>query len=127
MKTLIKNAKVVLPEEILQTSVLLEGAKIADIDVAGQVDAVDVLHDHVVTTDRAAPLSQAEGVGHEGVANAPPDYPIAYDAGKALHQAAKVHGETGFGAQWAGQGAPLARSMPVAELIATIAAEMGAA
>ena len=43
MKTLIKNAKVVLPEEILQTSVLLEGAKIADIDVAGQVDAEEVL------------------------------------------------------------------------------------
>ena len=43
MKTLIKNAKVVLPEEILQTSVLLEGSKIADIDVAGQVDAEEVL------------------------------------------------------------------------------------
>lgn len=34
-----------------------------------------------------------------------PDYPITYDAGKALNVAAKAKGETGFGAQWAGQGA----------------------
>lgn len=47
----------------------------------------------------------------------PPDYPIAYDAGKALNAAAKVAGETGFGAQWAGQGAPLHRAMPAASLI----------
>jgi nitronate monooxygenase len=38
-----------------------------------------------------------------------PAYPIAYDAGKALNAAAKATGEAGFGAQWAGQGAPLAR------------------
>ena len=42
-------------------------------------------------------------------AGAIPDYPVAYDAGKALHAAAKSAGESGFGAQWAGQGAPLAR------------------
>jgi len=35
-----------------------------------------------------------------------PSYPIAYDAGKALHQAAKAKREFGFGAQWAGQGRP---------------------
>lgn len=57
----------------------------------------------------------------------PPDYPIAYDAGKALHAAAKARGEFGFGAQWAGQGAPLARSMPAAELVATLRAEISAA
>lgn len=56
----------------------------------------------------------------------PPDYPIAYDAGKALNQAAKAHGDGGYGAQWAGQGAPLARALPAAELIARIAAEMAA-
>jgi nitronate monooxygenase len=39
-----------------------------------------------------------------------PDYPIAYDAGMALHDAAKAAGEFGYGAQWAGQGAPLARA-----------------
>lgn len=53
-----------------------------------------------------------------------PDYPIAYHAGKALNAAAKAKGEHGFGAQWAGQGAPLARAMPAAELVATLAAEL---
>ncbi|QGP78335.1 NAD(P)H-dependent flavin oxidoreductase [Sphingobium sp. CAP-1] len=53
-----------------------------------------------------------------------PDYPIAYDAGKALNQAAKAVGETGYGAQWAGQGAPLARSLPAADLIAALVEEM---
>lgn len=46
-----------------------------------------------------------------------PDYPIAYDAGKALNKAAKAAGEPGFGAQWAGQGAPLHRGMPAASLV----------
>lgn len=54
----------------------------------------------------------------------PPDYPIAYDAGKALHAAAKAHGEYGFGAQWAGQGAPLARAMPAARLVEVLRAEL---
>ncbi len=59
----------------------------------------------------------------EWVASAPaetPDYPIAYDAGKALHAAAKAAGESGFGAHWAGQGAPLCRSMPAADLVALL-------
>jgi len=55
----------------------------------------------------------------------PPDYPIAYDAGKALNAAAKAQGEHGFGAQWVGQGAPLARSMPASELMRTLAREAG--
>lgn len=54
-----------------------------------------------------------------------PSYPIAYDAGKALNAAAKAAGETGYGAQWAGQGAPLARSLPAAELVAALAKELG--
>ena len=53
-----------------------------------------------------------------------PAYPIAYDAGKALNAAGKAAGNTGFGAQWAGQGAPLSRPMPAAELVALLAAEM---
>lgn len=53
-----------------------------------------------------------------------PDYPTAYDAGKALHAAAKAKGEFGYGAQWAGQGALLARSLPAADLIAQLRAEM---
>jgi nitronate monooxygenase len=53
-----------------------------------------------------------------------PAYPIAYDAGKALHAAAKAAGDSTYGAQWAGQGAPLARRLPAAELIAALASEM---
>ena len=53
-----------------------------------------------------------------------PDYPIAYDAGKALNAAAKARGEHGFGAHWAGQGAPLARTMPATELVATLRREL---
>jgi nitronate monooxygenase len=53
-----------------------------------------------------------------------PDYPIAYDAAKALHGAAKVAGEFGYGAQWAGQGAPLARAIPAAELVAQLRSEI---
>lgn len=55
----------------------------------------------------------------------PPGYPATYDAGKALNAAAKAAGETGFGAQWAGQGAPLSRAMPAAELVALLASEGG--
>ncbi len=53
-----------------------------------------------------------------------PSYPIAYDAGKALHAAAKAAREFGYGAQWAGQGAPLARALPAAELVRLLAEEM---
>ena len=54
-----------------------------------------------------------------------PAYPVAYDLGKALHAAAKVTGEYGYGAQLAGQGAPLARTLPAAELVAALVAELG--
>jgi nitronate monooxygenase len=54
----------------------------------------------------------------------PPDYPRAYDAGKALNAAAKAAGSHGYGAQWAGQGAPLARDMPAAELVETLMKEL---
>ena len=53
-----------------------------------------------------------------------PDYPIAYDAGKALHTAAKARGEHGFGAHWAGQGAPLTRAMPAVRLVETLRDEL---
>jgi nitronate monooxygenase len=56
-----------------------------------------------------------------------PDYPITYDAGKSLHTAAKAAGEFGYGAQWAGQGAPLSRTLPAAELVAQLRREMEAA
>jgi nitronate monooxygenase len=53
-----------------------------------------------------------------------PSYPIAYDAGKALNAAAKAAGDYAYGAQWAGQGAPLARTHPAADLVAAFAREM---
>jgi nitronate monooxygenase len=53
-----------------------------------------------------------------------PHYPVAYDAGKALHAAAKATGEFGYGAQWAGQAAALARSLPAAELFERLEAEL---
>jgi nitronate monooxygenase len=56
--------------------------------------------------------------------DAVPPYPVAYDAGKALNAAAKARGEFGYGAHWAGQGAPLARALPAAELVATLDAEL---
>jgi len=55
-----------------------------------------------------------------------PDYPKTYDASKALNAVAVAAGETGFGAQWAGQAAGLVRPMPAERLIQTLAAEMAA-
>ena len=54
----------------------------------------------------------------------PPDYPRAYDIGKALNAAAKAAGVGSYGAQWAGQGAPLARALPATEIVAALAAEL---
>ncbi len=62
----------------------------------------------------------AKGIEREAI----PKYPIAYDAAKELHAAAKAAGEFGYGAQWAGQGAPLARALPAAELVARLRSEM---
>jgi nitronate monooxygenase len=56
-----------------------------------------------------------------------PDYPIAYDAAKVLAVAAKAQGEGGFGAHWAGQGAPLARVMSAADLVRVLRDELAAA
>src|SRR5690606_5881737 len=53
-----------------------------------------------------------------------PAYPNAYDAGKALHEAAAARGDFEFAAMWAGQGAPLARELPAATLIAALVSEM---
>lgn len=54
-----------------------------------------------------------------------PDYPIAYDLGKALHAAATKQGDFSYGAQWVGQGAPLVRKMPAGALTRTLASELG--
>lgn len=58
----------------------------------------------------------------------PAAYPRAYDAAKQLHAAASRGGRgdeaTQYAAHWAGQGAPLARALPAAVLVDTLAAEM---
>ena len=56
-----------------------------------------------------------------------PGYPMVYDAGKALHQAASAQGHSDYAAHWAGQGAPLARALPAAELVQTLARELARA
>ncbi len=53
-----------------------------------------------------------------------PDYPLVYDGIKALQALAASQGCHDFAAQWAGQGAPLARALPATEMVATLVAEM---
>lgn len=49
-----------------------------------------------------------------------PDYPVAYDAAKALHAAASAKGNHEYAAQWAGSGAAKAVARPAAETFAAI-------
>ena len=53
-----------------------------------------------------------------------PDFPIAFDAAKALNAAAKAHGSSAFAARWAGEGVRLSRAMPATSLVATLAQEI---
>lgn len=55
-----------------------------------------------------------------------PGYSYTYDATKALQAVAAAQGCHDFAAQWAGQGAPLARELPAAELLAVLVAELHA-
>ncbi len=52
-----------------------------------------------------------------------PAYPVAYNAAKALHQAASATGNSDFAAHWAGQGAPLARALPASQLFTELCHE----
>ena len=56
-----------------------------------------------------------------------PDYPIAYDAGKALNRAGKAIGQDDYGAQWAGQGAPLVRALSTKALMQALDTELAQA
>ncbi|UQN10278.1 nitronate monooxygenase (plasmid) [Deinococcus sp. QL22] len=47
----------------------------------------------------------------------PAAYPVAYDAAKQLHATAAQRNNHEFAAHWAGQGAPLARELPAADLV----------
>ncbi|MGK5081169.1 NAD(P)H-dependent flavin oxidoreductase [Janthinobacterium sp. HLX7-2] len=65
-------------------------------------------------------------IEHGDAPGSPPPaaYPVAYDAAKQLHAAAAKAGNHGFAAHWAGQGAPLVRDMPAADLVARLVEEM---
>ncbi|MFG6082746.1 nitronate monooxygenase [Paracoccus litorisediminis] len=54
----------------------------------------------------------------------PAAYPRAYDAAKQLFAVAQRQGDFEFAAQWAGQGAPLARALPATELVGQLAQEL---
>lgn len=56
-----------------------------------------------------------------------PDYPIAYDAAKAVMAAARAAGEPGYKVHFAGQGAPLSRALPAARLVEVLREELAAA
>ncbi|TCW08541.1 nitronate monooxygenase [Raoultella sp. BIGb0138] len=64
-------------------------------------------------------------IGRRNPACRPPDYPVAYDIGKALAAAAKAQGDYRFGAHWAGQGVGAVRELPAAELIQRFVDECG--
>ncbi len=53
-----------------------------------------------------------------------PDYPITYDATKALNAAASKQGNHEFAVHWAGTGAATAREMPAGELVQVLADEL---
>lgn len=56
-----------------------------------------------------------------------PDYPRAYDAGKALHRVAMQVGSGDYAAHWAGQGAPRVRAMSTRALMRTLIEELDTA
>ncbi|KFI05270.1 nitronate monooxygenase family protein [Massilia sp. BSC265] len=56
-----------------------------------------------------------------------PDYPITYDAAKALHAAASGKNSQDYSVNWGGTNFAQARAMPAGELIATLAAEINEA
>ena len=99
------------------------GADQAYRDALAGPDAEHTVMTHAISGRLARCLRNRFTEWGEQAGLAPPGYPMTYDAGKALNAAAKAAGEGGFGAQWAGQGAPLARAVPAAELMATLASE----
>ena len=58
-------------------------------------------------------------------AGSPPTagYPMTYDVAKQLNAVASQQGNHEFAAQWAGQGAPMVREMPAAELMQVLVRE----
>ena len=87
-------------------------------------------HTAVTRTISGRPARGIAGPFQNHIAsNAPtvPDYPIAYDAAKHLHAAAKANSDMRYAPNWAGQGASMARALPAAELVGRLVEEIRAA
>ncbi|MBK0422078.1 nitronate monooxygenase [Leucobacter sp. CSA2] len=70
-------------------------------------------------TNRLIELGRAAGSAR------PADYPLAYDAGKQLHAAARALGDgRSYAAHWAGTGVHRARELPAGELVELLAREL---
>ncbi|ART62272.1 NAD(P)H-dependent flavin oxidoreductase [Kushneria marisflavi] len=89
--------------------------------------------ERAATTRLTSALSgrPARGIHNRFIAHAeqavglePAAYPVAYDAAKRLNAAARHLGHHEFAAHWAGQGAPLARELPAAQLVSTLMQEL---
>lgn len=65
-------------------------------------------------------FSEVGAAGHPP----PPDYPITYDAAKALHAAASGKGSQEYSVNWGGTNFAQARAMPAGELVAVLAKEI---
>ena len=65
-----------------------------------------------------------EALGEE---DALPDYPVAYDGGKALAKASVERGDGAFEVLWAGTGAGRGRDLPAGELVALLGRELAEA
>jgi nitronate monooxygenase len=94
----------------------------------GQGDAFETAVTDVISGRPARGLvnrlfSEVGAPGHPPL----PDYPIAYDAVKALHAAAAKQGNQDFSVNWAGQAYTLARALPAFELVRTLGAELARA
>lgn len=109
------------------TAFILSPESLADASYRALMQSEAALHTRQVTSISGRPargiagrwMTQIERDGAPPI----PDYPIAYDAGKALHAAAMAKGNHDFAVNWAGQAAAFARSMPAGEMIRTLVEE----
>ncbi|WP_263141608.1 nitronate monooxygenase [Pseudomonas sp. RIT-PI-AD] len=112
----------------LGTAFILCPESAADATYRAALRSERARHTAITSTISGRPARGLANAFHRAVdvAQAPalPDYPIAYDAGKALQRAAVAAGNHDFDVHWAGQGAPLARELPAAELLRSLLADM---
>jgi nitronate monooxygenase len=91
-------------------------------------DAGDTVMTRVISGRPARGIANAfTRWGRSVPASEIPDYPLAYDAGKALHRAATTAGSSDYAAHWAGQGASRVRPMPTRALMRVLLEELDAA